>query len=231
MSKESDMFPYVKKFLEDSGHTVYSEVERGPGGKRADVVAVLGPSVTVVEMKTTLSMEVIEQAYYWIGHANYIYIAIPKRKRRISDFVHKFLRSHNIGLLEVPVGREHLLQPNMSLEYYMMCIPSRFSRMRGRGRSVDWKKILKPEHQTWLEGGSNKGGYVTDYKITIQGVKKFLSIRPKQWFTMAEILHHCETHYSSPKNSLAKALIEFENDWCETKKEGNRRMFRYKGGS
>jgi hypothetical protein len=213
--KESDLYRPVKDALEQLGYEVYAEVEYGSGGKRADVVGYQHPAVCVVEMKTSLTMDLIEQAYKWLPYAHHIYIAIPARKKDVPSFVSKLLHQFGIGIMQVtPRGRVVVTQR------------AKFNRPRHASK---WKKILRPEHQTWLEGGSQGGGYVTPYKLTIERVRQYLSRNPHRWFTIREILDHCETHYASPKNSLSKALREFEHDWCESKIDDRKLYFRLRG--
>jgi hypothetical protein len=46
---------------------------------------------------------------------------------------------------------------------------------------------------------------------------------------MADILIHCETHYRSPKASLAAAMKSFESEHFETRIHDRKLQFRLKG--
>ena len=215
--KESDLFNPIKEWLEDRNYEVFAEVAAFRG--RADVVGRINKCICVVEMKTSLSLDVIEQAINWKPYAHYIYIAIPKRKTPIRHFLEVLLRNQRIGILEVD-KRGWIYQSSRAY----------FNRpyMLDKGsKRYDWDNILKEEHKTWLVGGSAGGGYVTDYKITIEKVKTYLR-RQKEWVSINDILDHCETHYGSPKSSLASALLKFENEWCEVEKIGRRNHYRMK---
>lgn len=216
--KETDLFFPVKEWLEERGYEVFSEVQSRYTGGRADIVAVNGPSVSVVEMKTSLSLDVIAQAYRWKPYANYIYVAVPRsRHRKLHGYASLFLKRDGIGLLEVD--------------------DKQWTRVNDIIRAIFHRRIddhiresLVPQHKE-LPGGHAGGGYVTTYRLTIDRVKSYLrtcALRNKNdgWVTIKDILDHCETHYSAPKPSLSKALREFENDWCETKKEGGKLWFR-----
>lgn len=220
--KETDLFQPVKDFFEASGYTVYAEVECGPG--RADVVAVNGPVSVVVEMKTTLSLEVFLQALRWKGFANFVYIAVPKPKRAHGRDVDDLLHREGIGLLYVDGFREGL--PSAE--------PERYPRPKFMRRiSLALMRALKEEHKTWAAGGSDRGGHVTDYKLMVERVKRYLQgVRNWDgWAPLSLILEHCETHYANPKQSLAKALMTIEASWCEVKKESGKLHFRYKRGT
>lgn len=220
--KETDLFQPVKEFFEAEGYTVYSEVECGPG--RADIVAVNGSVLAVVELKTTLSLELYLQALRWKGFANYVYIAVPRPKKGHGREVDDILQHEGIGMFtvrELERGR-----PRADLELY----PSaKFMRRI----SPALMNALREEHRTWAPGGTNSGGYVTDYKLMMQRVKNFLQgvHNWDGWAPLSLILDHCETHYANPKQSLAKALLTIEAGWCETKKENGRLYFRYKPGA
>lgn len=215
VKNESDLFLPVKTFFEEKGYDVYSEVVL-PGGGRADVVAYMEPVATVIELKKQLSMELIEQALDRRRSFPYVYVCVPERKKPLYRFVEKILRDAGIGVLEYTSGG-----------YIRMKKAARFKRSLGF-QARKWNEILRPEHKTWLEGGASGGGYVTDYRLTMERVKSYLRIKGSEWTTIDDILNHCETHYAAPKPSLSQALRKFEDAWCESKVEGRKLHFRYK---
>ena len=206
--KESDMYPILRDYLESRGYSVYAEVEPRQVLNhygRADIIAYSKPAVCIVEMKTSLSIDLIEQAYRWIPYVHYIYVAVPKRKKPIPTFVRKMLSQFKIGILEVDQrwGSVHTT------------LLARFNRPHVK---IDWDKELLPQHQTWAPGGSTSdSGYVTPYKLTIERVTYLLKRNPHRWFSIREILDYCETHYKNPKSSLANALMKYESDTFECK--------------
>ncbi|AWO74949.1 hypothetical protein C1N76_10900 [Geobacillus thermoleovorans] len=213
--QEQDLFDPIKKWLEEKGYEVYAEVELPSG--RADIVAVHGPAKCIVEMKTSLTMELIEQAMRWLDFAHYVYIAIPQRKKYIPVFVQNLLREKRIGILTVDFHYNYV-------RHYM---PARFNRPAKKLKWFKWEDYLYEEQKTWVKGGVNNGGHVTPYKLTIKKVQEYLYWQ-RDWKSIREILEHCETHYAHPKPSLTKALLDFENDWCEAKKENGVWFFRHK---
>lgn len=222
--KETDLFEPVKKWLEDGGYEVYSEVLMNRSDYRADIVALCKPVVTVVEMKTSLTLELLGQAVRWKGFANYIYIAIPKRRRyHIPRYVETLLLREGIGLLEVAERYgEVVCKPHYHVQ------PKFHRRISNRLRDsiTEYHKDFSPP------GGHQGGGYITPYRVTMIRVQEYLKRRYLNdgWATVKEILENVSTHYSSPKSSLAKALVTLEQDWCETKKENGKLYFRYKKG-
>lgn len=152
-----------------------------------------------------LSLDLIGQAVRWKPYANLIYVAVPRSKSgRFGDYGCQLLRQEGIGLLEVKG------------DYIYETIKAKFNRRINN----HLRDTLVEQHKE-LPGGHSGGGYVTPYKLTIDRVKKYLgSYRFSEddgWATMAEILDHCETHYSSPKASLAAAMKTFEANHFETR--------------
>lgn len=223
--KETDLYEPVKNWLEEKGWEVFAEVSGWEGV--ADIVAKQPPTYCVVEMKTSLSHDVIDQAIRWVGYAHYIYIAIPERKTSVPRYLKKLFSEKGIGLLEV-------FQDQWSQKYDVKVqIPSKFKRaylLKNR----TWR--LREEHKEFVPAGSSGGAHWTPYKGTMKDVKEFLKRElmlckykgTDGWVSIDEILNYCETHYSNPKPSLSKALCEFETDWCESKKIGRKIYFRYK---
>ena len=204
-TKETDLFPPVKQLFEKWGFDVYSEVQPGWGGKRADVVAVHWPVVAVIELKTRMSLELLDQALGWKGHANYVYIAVPKLKKR-HRFVEQVLRQEGIGLIE--------LRPEYRGWNDLLCrIPAKLHRRI----CLDWHTIIKDEHKNGPPGGSKSGGYITDYSLMMRNVRRILNYpgNGESGLTIKEILDQCETYYKQPKASLAHALLKYEKDWCK----------------
>lgn len=112
--KETDLYPCVKHFLENQGYTVKSEIQM------CDIVAVRGDEEPViVELKTTLGLNVILQAVQRMGISDNVYVAVPREcapMRNQSKGVLKLLRMLGLGLICVhlkskPMIAEALLDP------------------------------------------------------------------------------------------------------------------------
>lgn len=223
--KETDLFNPVKDLFESQGYTVYSEVN-GPSG-RADVVAVHGAELVVVELKTTLSLELMEQAQGWIYYAHKVYVAVPKQKRH-NNFARFLLKKLGIGLIEVNFSDprwSHLVKAKPEAQPDSWTPPQWNRKISDRLR-----KALREEQRQGPPGGTAGGGYVTEYKLTMERIRKYLryDVGQGQWASIKDILEHCHTHYAAPKQSLAKALLSFETDWCEVQKIKGAWHFRLK---
>lgn len=197
---ESDMFDPLKTHFEESGYEVYSEVVL-PGGGRADLVAASDKQIICVEMKKSLSMDLIDQVIERKASFAYVFIAIPERKSYLPRFVERIFRKYGIGILYVTKGGR-VYEKKAALY------------RRAFNKRTDIKSYLKPEQQTGIPGGSKGGGYVTEYSLMITRVKRYLE-QKKDWVELGELLEHCEIYYSSPRSSLSKTLRGYESSWCE----------------
>lgn len=233
--KETDLFPPVKEWLESQEFTVYSEVMEKSSHSRADVVGIRGPLLVVVELKTTLSLDLIEQAVNWIGKAHYIWVATPQTKspQRMAE---RILRHYGIGQVDV----EYALVSYQPMKYGWVAREGYIRPKLHRRITNELRDAITEEHKDGLPGGHQGGGYVTNYSQTIGRVKRHLqhlrkSTRAHQtpggWATVKEILDHVETHYMQPRQGLYKALTTLETDWCESRRVGRETEFRYKDGA
>lgn len=229
--KEKEMYEPIKRWLIEKVdcNKVYGEI------LNHDVLALHGSCNIIVEMKTSLTLSLLRQAYYAIERAEYVYIAIPKKRGwKEYKFVETiFLDQHKIGVLEV----------DMETKLVRVKKQAGFQRHAKR-RGYDLRKYIK-EYSHLNAGGITTKEKVTEYSVTIGQIEKYLK-RQKQalgqsnlfgemtdsaykWVTVDEILQHCETHYMSPKPSVMQTLqAKWNRDWVESKKQNGKRYFRYK---
>lgn len=234
--KETELFPPVKAWLEQGGHTVFTEVQPKRGTlRRADILALHGSVDTVIELKISLSLALLDQCVSWKHHANLIYAAVPapakyRRGDPISNYVPdlalSIFKMHGVGLLYV------------SEDNVVHVIRARLNRRISpilRDALTEYHNTLSPD------AGTNQGGHITAYRTTMLRVREFLermhdrhdreraNLRCQDgWVSLPDLIDKCSTHYSSPKNSLATALIKFESEWCECMLIGGRRHYRLK---
>ena len=74
---EAALGPPVIAWLESQGWDVYQEVESGRQSYRADIVAIKDKLVLVVELKTSLTFDLLYQAQRWRDKAHHVYAAVP----------------------------------------------------------------------------------------------------------------------------------------------------------
>jgi hypothetical protein len=210
--KESDLFEPVKKFLIQSGcSSVYGEVSN------CDVLGINEETNMIVELKTSLSFKLIDQAIERTRQGQYVYIAIPKRKNGIPRCVKEILTIHHIGLLEI--GTRSL----------RVTIPATYNPLADKRNAYKRLRRNIREHNLTQIGGVKSGEGVTEYSITIKNIKEFLTKQQGEWVTVDDILAHCETHYKNPKTSIMATLrAEWNMSWCESTVIKRKRYFKLK---
>lgn len=210
ITKETDLYQPVRKLFPVS--EAYPEVVMRRG--RPDVVFKDTDVITVVELKTSLSLALIEQAYNWVNTCDYIYVAVP-RPRKVNKFAVRLLSDKGIGL--ILVGSQG----------------ARFHTKASKQerKTIPWTKYLH-EFYKLNESGGTAGGYMTGYKYTIQCVKALMKTQSRP-LTVKEIVEKVDgqyegvasKHYKNPHSSLRSALTEYESEWCDRTLEGGRVKF------
>jgi len=193
---EADLARPVVAWLQSLRWEVYQEVEVGMGGKIADIVAVQGPLVWIIECKKSLSLAVLEQAHEWMGHAHYRAVAVPRTTRKVAgrNLAKKFLRDLGIGLLKSSHG---------GVESVSEVVKPKLNR-----RPVRLKTTLEHLHEaqkTWAEAGNSGGERWTPFKQTVENFKKFIEENPS--CTMKEAIDNIDTHYSTPGEARASLFV------------------------
>lgn len=153
---EEELYEPIKAYLCEGGFEVKGEV------KSCDVTAVMGDIVLVVEMKTTLNLDVILQAAQRQKIADIVYVAVPRksktmRTKRWKNICH-LLRRLEIGLLLVSFsGKNALVQEALK--------PEVFSREMSKKLSTKKRKEVLNEFYS-RNGDFNKGGSTRKKLIT-----------------------------------------------------------------
>ena len=218
--KETEVAAAVIAWLELQHWDCYFEVQVYSLGRIADIVAVRGPIVYVIECKTSLTLKVLEQASRWRSHLRSIAVPERKRKRYQSgdrDGAYNIARRClEIGVLEVSQRKtfegfegdeiwdvDEKVRPKLKRDFHPMA-----QRIR---------QTLQPGHKTHKAAGSPSiGGHWTPYKSTINLVRRFIKDNPG--CTFREIGDELGAmHYAnvgSAIGNLRKALMSWESDWC-----------------
>lgn len=191
LRSEKDLGARVVAYMRDLGWDVWQEVRVGRyDDRRIDAVGKLGRLVWAVEIKTSLTFRVLEQAHRWIGHANYVSVAAPSPS---SDFAIKICRDYGIGVL--CAGWVGAVVESVAPKLW-----------RRRDEKID--RCLTEERRIVGEAGCAGGEYWTPFRKTCWIIRDAVQARPGE--TLREIVSTVATHYSTPgtaRSSLAK-LIE-----------------------
>ena len=223
--KESDMFLPIKQFFEEEGYSVYAEVPCW--GKTADIVAVKGKLVVVVETKLTMNIKLLEQVFNWQHKAHYVYAAVPQ-KAELTVWTRELLRNAGIGIICLDID-------TTSDEFYCSrvykYVPARLYRkigvkLPGELRPMRWDQHILPEHSQNISGVRQADIRVSRYKLMMKHVKRILSLKKEKGISIDELTEALDIHYANPKTGLYNALKKYESDWCELfKKPGDRKSY------
>lgn len=136
----------VSDWLKSNGWTVYHEVICCNG--RADIVAVQGSIVWAIEVKTSLTMKLLEQANDKLAHAHFTSIAVPYGK--LSKIMKEFLTHKGIGCIYVrnpnTVSKRHYTNVEETVR------PKLFRKTTGR-----IKRAIRTEYLDCVPGTSAPG--------------------------------------------------------------------------
>lgn len=160
--KEEDLYPPVRGYFEKLGYTVNGEV------MHCDVTAVKGNTLVVIEMKTSMNLDVILQAVQRQKIADFAYIAVPRNnkvmsKRRWQNICH-LLKRLELGLLLVSIGKK-----DSYVEEAIRPIP--FDRAKSISSASRRRKAMLHEiqerHGDYNTGGSTRKKLVTSYRESV----------------------------------------------------------------
>jgi len=190
----------IVSYLRDLRWDVHQEVQPGYGWGIADIVAVQGPVLWVIECKMTLSIAVMSQAEGWIRHAcaNVVSVAVPRPLRASTDrdFAYRVCERFGVGVLVVDSGYVHVgARP-------------RFWRPTGYYKNY-LRDSLSDQTRTYAAAGSTAGAHFTAFKGTCQSIVTVLRETPG--LTTRELVEKVNHHYasdSSARSSLVKWLRE-----------------------
>lgn len=169
--REQDLAMCVQHWLIEEGYDVYPEAQIGKRGPRADLIAAKPPFCWVIETKTSMSLQLLEQAMRWQqAGALYTSVAVPKPRRdRRQAFcwhslvVDQFCRSQGLGLILVDVAQStvsEVIEPKLLRHNY--------------ARSKRILQGLDYDMQRYLPGSQSKEGYSTPANRTITHALDYL---------------------------------------------------------
>lgn len=211
---EVELCERVVAWLKVQHWDVYQEVSLGYGSRRADIVAVMGPTVWIVEAKLGASIALIDQALAWRGYAHLISIVTRKYKRPPRNALHWICKNSGIGWISIDEK-----DGDVRIEYR-----PRFVR---DARMVDHLRgKLNDRQKNAAAAGSQAGGYWTPFSETCREVLS--RVREKPGITMKELMDGLKHHYStdaSARSCLALNAREGLVKGVRVEREG--RMIRF----
>jgi hypothetical protein len=189
---EQELAETIVDFLHDMKWDVYQEVL--VAGRVLDIVAIQNKISWVIEVKLSLSLNLIAQIFdrKHYGCANYYSIAIPqKRWSKSYQCGEKILRDAGIGMLTSGSSVREIVPPKICRKTFR-----------------DMSSIVRPEHKVFAKAGSANGGYFTPFKNTCNQVVYTVKDRPG--LTLKDLIDSIDHHYHSTAtaNSSIKHFIE-----------------------
>lgn len=219
--REEDFAATLVSWLRANKWEVYQEVECHRHGSIADIVAVQGAAIWVVETKLAYSAELLWQATGWLDCANYVSVCVPttgrgNERRRLFD---RYCRQNGIGLL-VARNEYHGFGDGPREQYdFNEEIRPEFRRWPTMRRQMG--DSLTEQHKTYAKAGNAKGLRYTPWKATCDAVRR--SVEEKPGISMKECIDGIKHHYSSnscARNSMAKWIKLGKVDGVRSKRDG-----------
>jgi len=172
--KETTVAASVVSFLEERGWEVFQEVQLG--NSVADIVAVQNKRYWIIEVKTSLSLDLLAQGHNWLGQAHWVSIAAPEKRssRKTTRFVRDRLRDWGLGLLEVSTSGRWSEESD-GVARCKEVISARLIRKKWRYLLRDLQRLrvtLQDEHKTFALAGTASGKRWTTWKHTLRSVRE-----------------------------------------------------------
>ncbi len=195
LDSEKDLGDPVIAWLEDHGWEVYQEVA-GPHGGVADIVATLGSLMCVVELKKSMTFDLLAEAKRWLRYANWTYMAVPMARdsdgRRLAFQIAELL---GIGIMTVTPGR---YDGNMPNRVDVRLVPKLQRRVPS-----DLRDMLRPAHKTFSVAGAAHGRHWTAFQDTCEQIANFVRNTPGA--SLGQVIGGIKHHYRT--ESTAKACL------------------------
>jgi len=217
---ETELGELVIKWLKET-HTkweVFEEIRpsKYPGSPIADIALINSQSeIWVIELKRSLSLEVIRQAYEWQVDYRSIATWQPKRPSKKTGFWYGYIK-HNMGIGTILVNDvtgsvREVREPSHKYVGITSYPKKHFIEIMRSGKTEGFGKA-----------GSKDGGHWTPYKESMKAVRGYVQNNPG--CGVGDIvrdlgkLHYASAH--SARTNLVKNLNELEGDWCEIRRRG-----------
>ncbi|MFP5108327.1 DUF2161 domain-containing phosphodiesterase [Neobacillus sp. C211] len=153
--QEIDLYKPIQTYFLREGYEVYGEV------KDCDIVAVKDEELVVIELKLTLSVDLLIQAAKRQRITDKVYVAIPKPKHRLNSkrWTEKchLIRRLELGLIVVS-------SPGKRGRSEIIFEPTPFIRRKNKRKRDSIMKEINGRSADYNVGGSNRTKIMTAYK-------------------------------------------------------------------
>lgn len=189
---EETLAEKVVAWLQEMKWDVYQEVQMDRYGRVCDIVAIQNKVSWFIEVKTTLGIDVIEQAQAWRWSAHYVSVATPIIPR---PFVCSILRNFGIGAIFINTKQAFEVREDFHCQL---------------NRHADKRVFyaISEEHKVFAKAGTNSGQHWSPFKQTCQAILDHVERNPG--VSLSDLMKEINTHYRSV--STARACIK---KWAE----------------
>lgn len=224
---EADLAKALIAWLCEHHWEVYQEVQITTGGRCADIVAVQGPLVWIIETKQALSMAVLEQAWDWrrCNNAHFVSVATPVLRSRggAHDFVAAVMKQLGMGWLQVMA----IPDTNGSYstfhngDFVQERVHPRLFRKIRKDQSI--RERLCEEHKTFAAAGNSDGYRLTPWALTCRNILLVVTREPGLALDdlIGKISHHYRSHQAA-RSCLYQWLRKGIVKGVESRKENGR---------
>ncbi|PFP30597.1 hypothetical protein COJ96_05140 [Bacillus sp. AFS073361] len=153
--QEVDLYKPIQTYFVREGYEVYGEV------KDCDIVAVKDEEIVVVELKLTLSVDLLVQAAKRQRITDKVYVAIPKPKQRLNS--KKWAEKCNL-IRKLELGLIVVSSPGKRGKAEIIFDPSPFKYRKNKLRLESIIKEINGRSADYNVGGSNRTKIMTAYK-------------------------------------------------------------------
>jgi hypothetical protein len=208
---ETELGPPLVSWLEANGWRVYQEVQPHSYDSICDIVAVQGPLLWTIEMKRTLSLEVINQAWWWRQRSHFSSVAVPRPRNRYGHqharLVDEILDWKGIGLLSIAEP-----PPAYYAKTYLgdRVREDKESVLNRKAKTDKLRAALCDEQRTYAPAGSC-GQRWTPFQSTCKALHEVVCREPG--IVLKEAIGLVKHHYASSSSAVSSLT-----HWLDTGK-------------
>jgi hypothetical protein len=191
--EETAIAAVVVRHFQDIGADVYQEVTLGSASARADIVAVSGSVIHVIECKVAFGLKVVDQAWGWRRFAHRVSVAVLGSSGR-NRVLYQFCKEEGIGIYEVDVPIEQYWRELRCREH----LAPRFYRRADTKRLA---KALCEQQKTYAEAGNAAGKFWSPFKNTCSQLREAVAKQPG--LPIRAYIERIKHHYNSDKNAIS----------------------------
>lgn len=194
---EAELGALVVSCLEQDDWDVYQEVALP--GFRADIVAIRKPISMIVELKKSLSFDLLDQCVRRIWSAHHVVACVPQSKTARSGL--RCFERDGIGVWE-------LRDAGFGRVFLHEVVAPRLNRLAA---ALDLQAALKPEHKKMALAGSSNGGHYTDFKATVSALRLYLQQLDGRAAPLRDVLANITHHYGSSASARSSIVARIKD--------------------